>query len=161
MSTSWFSGRFSVILEFASRCWRVRRWLDWSTARLFYGQAVLRAHSSISASKDAHPEGLDLWALDMFRGMRRVYSGVRSCLWFSARNPGPDGCATCPASSLSTDCPSYFLCRGSLWHDGNMPDASAVLRVPQEGEEGLYLAQKWSSREGGLGDESCMSPTLA
>ena len=72
--------------------------------------------------------------------------GHRSCLWFSARNPGPDGYATCPASSLSTDCPSYFLCMGSLWHDGNMLHESAVLRVTQEGEEGLYLAQKWSRR---------------
>ena len=55
--------------------------------------------------------------------------GHRSCIWFSARNPGPDGYATCPASSLSTDCPSYFLCMGSLWHDGNMLHESAVLRV--------------------------------
>ena len=53
--------------------------------------------------------------------------GHRSCIWFSARNPGPDGYATCPASSLSTDCPSYFLCMGSLWHDGNMLHESAVL----------------------------------
>ena len=70
-----------------------------SCTHWFIRQLVSLAHSSISASKDAHPEGLDLWALDMFRGMRRVYSGVRSCLWFSSRKPGPDGCATCPASS--------------------------------------------------------------
>ena len=55
--------------------------MDDVVARRFNGHLMLLAHSPISASKDAHPEGLDLWALDMFRGMRRVYSGVRTCRW--------------------------------------------------------------------------------
>ena len=56
-----------------------------SCTHWFIRQLVSLAHSSISASKDAHPEGLDLWALLLFvlsekrRGCRTRLPRMKAC----------------------------------------------------------------------------------